>query len=111
MTVVTVARRYHFQAQHHIPELAGYDEPHWHDYTVEIVVLSDPVRLSDTARLDAWWVRQPDHDGADLNTIYEHTTVEWIAATLLGNAIESFVHPVISVMVREDDEREGRATA
>ena len=106
-----VARRYHFCATHHIPELPGYDQPHEHDYTVEIEAVSDLHDYFDTAHIDDWWVKQPQHAGADLNTIYQQTTVEWIATTLLLEAREEIGNAILAVTVTEDDERWGRAKA
>lgn len=108
---LTVARRFHFVAAHHIPGLPGYDKPHEHRYVVEVKADSDLVEFFDTAQIEEWWASLPEHDGEDLNGIYELTTVEWIAADLLGSAREALGAAIVAVAVWEDDVRWGRAKA
>ena len=108
---ITVARRFHFVAEHHIPGLPGYDKPHEHLYVVEVKAASDRVEFFDTAKIEEWWASLPEHDGEDLNGIYELTTVEVIAADLLTSAREALGDAIVAVTVWEDHARWGRAKA
>jgi 6-pyruvoyl-tetrahydropterin synthase len=107
-----VARRYRFRATHHVPSLpAPWNEPHEHDYTVEVVA-SLGIRVDvvvDTNIIDEWWqTLQSRFNGRDLNeTLPCMTTVESIAWWLLRKApIDA---AVTEVTVQEDDDRSGTA--
>lgn len=108
---ITVARRFHFVAEHHIPGLSGYDEPHRHLYVVEVEAASDLTDYFDTAKIEEWWASLPEHDDGDLNGIYKLTTVEFIAAELLGSAWRALGDAIVAVTVWEDHVRWGRAKA
>lgn len=114
---ISVARRYEFAAEHHVPHLdPPWCEPHTHDYTVEVVAtgpLTDGIVI-DTDRLDALWESMApslDPDALpDLNDQFEDTTVEGLAALWLGTFRLAFPQ-VESVTVWEDTRRWGRAGA
>ena len=116
MTDIRVARRYTFQAQHHIPGLgAPWNKPHWHDYTVEVVAASDTQLLLDTDRLDeAWDQVRPIFESftdSNLNELYADTTVEALAVRWFDALRELVGDSVREVTVWEDTVRWGRVTA
>lgn len=109
--MIEVARRYFFNAVHH---LEGMPEPwgstHGHKYTVEVVAAGEPDSLGmvvDTDLLDQRWHRlKESFEWQDLtDTLPCLTTVERIASFLLHNFPEAQ-----RVTVWEDDDRWGRAT-
>jgi 6-pyruvoyl-tetrahydropterin synthase len=107
---VSVARRYVFEAHHHLEDAPSpwcYDHPH--HYTVEIVYTGDTEdgMTIDTDVVDVRWRRiAPKFHGRDLNeSLPVVTTVENIAAWLLNVCFGG----ASSVTVWEDQSRWGRA--
>lgn len=108
---VTVARRYRFEAEHHLPDFdAPWNEPHTHLYTVEVVADSGiGVTLVDTDHVDRAWKAIEPVAGSDLNERYAQTTVEVLAALWLVE-LRAAVWQVREVSVWEDESRCGRAS-
>lgn len=113
-----VARLYRFHGSHSLPGVPGYDKPHEHDYTVE--VMADEAdgpnpdyegMVIDTQVLDdiAAKVIHP-LDSTDLNEHFQPSTVEEIAERLRNEFIDR-VYGVgqITVTVWEDNDRWGQA--
>jgi 6-pyruvoyl-tetrahydropterin synthase len=109
-----VARRYFFDATHHVPAAnPPWSEPHDHRYTVEVVAeghMNLDAMVVDTDDIDAVW--KDIHglvNNADLNEALdklEETTVEEISYWML----EEFKSVgVVEVTVWEDEDRWGRA--
>lgn len=116
VTVIEVARRYHFRGVHSVPQLADtiWAEPHHHDYTVEIVALSSAPLGLDTDKIDhAWEQIRPQEQGypVRMDKVYgaENTTVEMLAQMWL-NEMLSKVRNVKKVTVWEDGDRWSSAT-
>jgi 6-pyruvoyl-tetrahydropterin synthase len=109
----TVARRYTLRARHHLPDLAApWNEPHDHDYTIEIAAERDGhhAYVIDTDLIDAWFDEdvRPQMDGQNLNeTLPVTTTVEAIADWILQRTPRDA--RITAVTVWEDQDRWGRA--
>lgn len=119
-----VARLYTFTATHSLPGVPGYDEPHGHRYTVEVVVEAGTMHngetddltngmIVDTQAIDD--VIEPvcaDLEGKFLNDeIGSPTTVENLARWFLGvcDIDTGELDDLSYVVVWEDDDRWGSA--
>lgn len=111
-----VACLYRFKASHSLPGVAGYDQPHEHDYTVEVVVDGGPWKKNegmvvDTQALDDEWETMRGWlDGQDLNMVFRGmtTTVENLARRFRFTLAKA-VPARLTVTVWEDDDRWGQA--
>ncbi len=108
-----VARRYFFHASHSLPDVPGYDKPHEHDYTVEVVAEGEyneaTGMIVDTAMLDEHF--QPlcsALENTDLNVSVQPSTVERLAQGLAQGFMAEAPFNV-SVRVWEDNNRWGQA--
>lgn len=107
-----VARRYFFTATHYLPGVKGYDLPHKHHYTVEVV--AEGARhdktgmVIDTERFDLIAERLLDPlDGENLNGVMRfRTTVERLAEHFL---LVFRSEGATQVTVWEDDDRWAQA--
>ena len=111
--MIEVARRYRFTATHHLPDApAPWNEPHSHNYTVEVVAAGDETDyrgfVVDTDELDVVWESLRERfAGRDLNeSLPVVTSVEDIAAHILNHYWTTIVS---RVTVWEDDDRWGMA--
>lgn len=99
----TVARRYRFRATHSLPDFPEpWCFPHQHDYTLEVVVAGG----TSTDIVDELWDQIAVHEVANLNSLWEPSTVENIAENLLTGWFDEIA---IAVTVWEDASRWGRA--
>lgn len=105
---VKVARLYRFRASHSLPGVAGYDQPHEHDYTVEVVAegsLDKDGMVIDTQLMDD--LMEPlchSLEDSDLNDFASPSTVENLADAFAAHAPDAD-----QITVWEDDDRWGQA--
>ncbi len=108
-----VARLYRFHAFHSLPGVPGYDKPHDHDYTVEVVVdgsMKDrDSMIIDTGFLDE--VYEPlcrEFEGINVNDSVEPSTVENLARWFRTKGPDQ-LQMRLTVRVWEDNDRWGEA--
>ncbi len=110
-----VGRRYKFDASHYVEGLpAPWSEAHPHRYTVEIVAEGRPYggRAIDHEALDGWFeANTPSGRLLNDDPQWGSTTVEDIAARILGSLPNMFGGVIVEVTVWEDDERWATARA
>lgn len=117
--MISVARRYFFEAEHQVFELQSpWNERHGHKYTVEVVAeadldsddLADGLVVIDTDDLDKVWGDLEEFlGGTYLNdSTPTSTTVEALAAWVL-DVFDILGDAVREVTVWEDQTRWGRA--
>jgi 6-pyruvoyl-tetrahydropterin synthase len=111
---VKVARLYRFTARHFLPGVAGYDQPHEHDYTIEVVAKggwhtdAHLGMVVDTAQMDKVWKGQPTLDGRDLNEVFDFATTVENLAFHFHRQFRAIACPVL-VRVWEDNDLWGEA--
>jgi hypothetical protein len=109
VSLVSVARRYKFEATHSLPGFEPrWAEPHRHLYTVEVVADSTVEGELHTDRIDEAWTAVAHREDPDLNKTHAITTVEGLAADWLLE-LRASVPQISAVTVWEDDSRWGRA--
>ena len=106
--MITITRRYRFEAAHRIPEHEKCGKPHGHSYTLQVEV-SGPLRLDgmiiDFKRLDDMVrpiIAKYDHDY--LNKYFDIPTVENVVRTiayLLRDALERSELTLRKVVLKE----------